>query len=117
MRFSLKSNCIAHQKTKHGRCLKPIEVDITQDNSNNAFYNELINNDKKKNSTTTKDHKMVFFFYKIKQLIRMFLKIYNFLSVFYRHLTFNYFFILIIIIIIIVIVIINNYFCNLFYSY
>jgi len=58
MRFSLKSNCIAHQKTKHGRCLKPIEIDITQDNSNNAFYNELINNDKKKNSTATKDHKM-----------------------------------------------------------
>jgi len=58
MRFSLKSNCIAHQKTKHGRCLKPIEIDITKDNSDNAFYTELIINDKKKN-TVTKENKLV----------------------------------------------------------
>jgi len=65
MKFSLKSNCIAHQKTKHGRCLKPIEIDITQDNSNNTLYNEIINNDKKKNSSVTKDHKTVFFLIQI----------------------------------------------------
>ncbi|KAL6605700.1 hypothetical protein U3516DRAFT_814798 [Neocallimastix sp. 'constans'] len=57
MRFSLKSNCIAHQKTKHGRCLKPIEIDITQDNSNNTYLNNIISNEKKRNSTYSKDLK------------------------------------------------------------
>jgi len=63
MRFSLKSNCIAHQKTKHGRCLKPIEIDITQDNSNNTYLNNIISNKKKRNSTYSKDLKNVNFIY------------------------------------------------------
>jgi len=63
MRFSLKSNCIAHQKTKHGRCLKPIEIDITQDNSNNTYLNNIISNEKKRNSTYSKDLKNVNFIY------------------------------------------------------
>ncbi|ORX77471.1 hypothetical protein BCR32DRAFT_270633 [Anaeromyces robustus] len=57
MRFSLKSNCIAHQKTKHGRCLKPIEIDITQNNEFNNYYNEIISKEKKKNSTVIKENK------------------------------------------------------------